>query len=350
VSEGFDDRWAVILGVSAGSGAAIAKAVAREPGLHVFGVHRGNHPDGAASVERAVLGARRRVHLRQAEAGTAEAAEAGADELLAVAGPRSVKLFVHSLANASVGRLVSGGRDQLHPRQFAKTFDSMAHSFVYWAQALLARDLLAPGCHLLGLSNPMVDTVMRNTALIAATKAALDVYVRHLAHELGPRGHRVNLLKFGAVITPALETTFGEPGVRRLRRVLERAIPARRLSTLDEVARFVAVLAGDAAAWFNGATIDFTGGETQGMFDALMHADPHGDAAATEEEGADDHDQRDGDEGPGGRDLRDPDGRRDRHPEDGLRPRGDEPGGDRGGVGAVSAGPPVRGVRRRTLL
>ena len=40
-------RWAVILGASTGSGAAIARAVARDPGLHVFGVHRGHFPDEA---------------------------------------------------------------------------------------------------------------------------------------------------------------------------------------------------------------------------------------------------------------------------------------------------------------
>jgi NAD(P)-dependent dehydrogenase (short-subunit alcohol dehydrogenase family) len=265
--------WAVILGASSGTGAAIARAVAIDPGLDVFAVHRGNHPEGALAVEESVAASGRRIHTRRAEAGTAEAAQLGTDEILAVAGPRSVKLFVHSIANASVGRLASGGEDQVRAWQVHKTFDAMAHSFVYWTQELLARDLLAPGAHILGLSNPMDDIVVRNTAVIAATKAALGVYVRHLAHELGPRGHRVNLLKFGAVRTPALEKTFGEAGRGRLERVLTRALPARRLSTVDEVARFVSLLAGDSIAWFNGATIDFTGGETQGLMDALLHPD-----------------------------------------------------------------------------
>lgn len=265
-----EPRWAVILGVSSGAGAAIARAVARDPGLCVFGVHRGNHPEGALVVERAGADAGRRVHLRQAEAGTPEGAEAGAAALLDAAGPRSVQLFVHSIANASVGRLASGEPDQLRPRQFQKTLDSMASSFVYWIQELAARDLLAPGAQLLGLSNPMVDTVVCDTALIAASKAALEVYVRHLAHELGPRGHRVNLLKFGAVATPALEATLSPARVAALQRVLRRVLPAGRMGTLEEVARFVSLLAGDSLRWFNGATIDFTGGETQALLDALL--------------------------------------------------------------------------------
>jgi NAD(P)-dependent dehydrogenase (short-subunit alcohol dehydrogenase family) len=268
VSDG--GAWAVILGASCGTGAAVARAVARDPGLHVFGAHRGNHPDLALSVEEDVTAVGRTCRFRKGDAGTAEGAAEGAAELLSAAGPRSVKLFVHSIANASVGRLASSGPDRLHPRQFQKTMESMASSFVYWTQELLALDLLAPGARLLGLTNPMGDAVVLNTALIGAAKAALGVYVRHLAHELGPRGYRANLLQFGAVVTPAVEKTFGS-GVSRLRSVVERAVPARRLATLEEVAKFVTVLAGDSAAWFNGATIDFTGGETQGLMNALLY-------------------------------------------------------------------------------
>jgi NAD(P)-dependent dehydrogenase (short-subunit alcohol dehydrogenase family) len=146
----------------------------------------------------------------------------------------------------------------------------MAHSFVYWAQALVARDLLAPEARLLGLSNPMDDSVVAGTAVVAATKAALGAYVRHLAHELGPRGHRVNLLKFGAITTEAVRRVFGEGGASRMEDVLKRAIPARRLCTPDEVGRLVSILAGDAGAWFNGATIDFTGGEFQGLVNLVV--------------------------------------------------------------------------------
>src|SRR4051812_29358285 len=51
-SEGVPDpAWALILGVSSGTGAAIAEAVARKPGLNVFGVHRGRYMDTARELE-----------------------------------------------------------------------------------------------------------------------------------------------------------------------------------------------------------------------------------------------------------------------------------------------------------
>ncbi|MCK6592084.1 MAG: SDR family NAD(P)-dependent oxidoreductase, partial [Polyangiaceae bacterium] len=47
--------------------------------------------------------------------------------------------------------------------------------------------------------------------------------------------------------------------------------PAGRMCGIDEVARFVSVLAGDGAAWMNGATIDFTGGMTQSLLDLVLN-------------------------------------------------------------------------------
>jgi NAD(P)-dependent dehydrogenase (short-subunit alcohol dehydrogenase family) len=263
-------EWALILGVTGASGSAIARAVARDPGLNVFGIHRGKRP-GAASDLQADLGPTgRRLHLHVADAGSADEVEAAASAVLGAVGPRKVKLFVHAIASAYVGRLLADGDRRLDQRRLERSFGAMAHSFVYWAQALVARDLLAPEARLLGLSNPMDDSVVAGTAVVAATKAALGAYVRHLAHELGPRGHRVNLLKFGAITTEAVRRVFGEGGASRMEDVLKRAIPARRLCTPDEVGRLVSILAGDAGAWFNGATIDFTGGEFQGLVNLVV--------------------------------------------------------------------------------
>jgi 3-oxoacyl-[acyl-carrier protein] reductase len=264
-------NWALILGVTGGSGSAIARAVAQDPGLHVMGVHRGRRPEAAQALAAALADSGRQIEFLELDAGTEPGSVAGVRQVRERLGTRRVKLLVHAIANASVGTLSELGESRLDARRIEKSFSSMAHSFVYWTQGLLEHDLLAPDARLLGLSNPMDDVVVKGTAVIAACKAALGAYVRHLAHELGPLGHRVNLLKFGAVTTQAIQRTFGgEQGMSRLRGVLEQAIPARRLSTTDEVGRLVSVLAGDAGAWFNGATIDFTGGEFQGLMNVLL--------------------------------------------------------------------------------
>ncbi len=284
--------WAVVLGVSSGVGQAIGAAIATDPGYNVFGAHRGHYPAGAGELAASVEAAGRTAHLHVGDAGTAEGVQVTADALLRRAGPRSVALFVHSIANASVGRFVperGGPRDGspkvapdedrdtalyrvLAPKHFQKTFDSMAHSFVWWAQALVERDLLAPGARLLALTNPIGHSLVANFSLITAAKAALAVYVKHLALELGPRGYRVNLLNFGTVETPAAAYGFGTRWAR-FKSICEASTPAGRLLEAGEVARFVSLLCGAGAAWFNGAEIDFSGAQAHSILDAALRHD-----------------------------------------------------------------------------
>ena len=267
------NRWAIVLGASTGVGAAIAEAVARDPGLHVFGVHRGHYPDDARRLEEAVRAAGRRAVLHVGDAGTATAARECATVFREVAGPRSVGLFVHSISGASLGRFLPTQGDAFTPRKIEKTFDYLAHSFAYWAQVLYELDLLAPGSRLLGLTNVLHDSLLNNLALVAAAKAALQMYVRHLAIELGPLGHRVNLLKFGTTLTPAVRTVMGPEAVARLEAVHREIIPAGRMGTAEEVARLVSLLCREDTLWFNGATIDFTGGMVLRLLDVIMRPD-----------------------------------------------------------------------------
>jgi NAD(P)-dependent dehydrogenase (short-subunit alcohol dehydrogenase family) len=268
-----EQRWVIVLGASAGTGAAIARAIARDPGWQVFGVHRGHHPEGAEAVAADVRAAGRRIEMHVGDAGTAEAAATMAARFKAVAGPRSVGLFVHSLSGASLGHFLDTHEDQLTPRQFEKTFNYLAHSFAYWAQELHGRDLLAPNARLLGLTNVLHDSLLDNAGLIAGAKAALDMYVRHLAIELGRFGHRVNLLKFPTVVTPALHVLLGPAAIRRIEEVHRDLIPAGRICTVDDVARFVSLLTRPETEWLNGAMIDFTGGMMLRLLDVVLRPD-----------------------------------------------------------------------------
>lgn len=268
-----DDRWAVVLGTSTGVGAGIARALARDPGYHVFGVHRGHYPADAAALEDDVRALGREAHLLVADAGTADGTMRCAEALRERVGPGRVAFFVHSISGASLGHFLPTRGDAFHPKQFEKTFNYLAHSFAYWAQALHRLDLLAPGARLLGLTNALHDQILHNTGLVAAAKEALQAYVRYLALELGRLGHRVNLLKFGTVVTPALEVVLGPGAIARMAEVHREMIPAGRMCTVEEVARVVSVLARDEMEWFNGATIDITGGMTQRLFDIVLQPD-----------------------------------------------------------------------------
>ena len=264
-------EWAVILGTTGGSGAAAARALCADPGLNVFGVHRGNNPDVAEEICAATRAAGGRCHMRVSGAGLASEAREGAEELLRVAGKHSVRVFVHAIADGSYGCFAERLRGQLHEKQIHKTFDAMAHSFIYWTQELLRLELLAPGARLIGLANYVVDSVVRGWGLVAAAKAALEIYVRHLAAEIGPQGYRVSFLKFGMIETRAIQMAFSKAEWARLKGEIEALTPARRLVRPDEVARFLVHLAGEAGEWFNGATIDMTGGQVQSLLDPVVN-------------------------------------------------------------------------------
>jgi len=221
-------------------------------------------------VAAAVASAGRRSAFYVGDVGTEEGVASGVTALEPILGNEKVRVLVHSLASASIGRLVSGTANRLTPRQVHKTFDVMAHSFLFWTQALLDRNLLAPGARILALTNPLDESLLADCGLIAATKGALQSYVKSLALELGPQGYRVNQLKFSTVVTPAMRTVYGEDALAHIERVHNRMLPAGRMCTTQEVAKVISFLAGPDAEYFNGATIDFSGGMTLGLAELLL--------------------------------------------------------------------------------
>ena len=94
--------------------------------------------------------------------------------------------------------------------------------------------------------------------------------MKALALELGPLGLRVNLLRFPTVITPAVEVVYGKEELDRIVAVHERMIPAGRMCTVEEVGRLVGLLCEPELEWFNGASIDYTGGMSLGLAELLL--------------------------------------------------------------------------------
>jgi NAD(P)-dependent dehydrogenase (short-subunit alcohol dehydrogenase family) len=97
-----------------------------------------------------------------------------------------------------------------------------------------------------------------------AAKAALDMYSRALALDLGPKGIRVNVVSPGPVVTPggdearkAFSDATGAPGD-----VFAQAVPLGRLGSPDDIAEVVALLASDRGNWMTGANILVDGGMT----------------------------------------------------------------------------------------
>jgi NAD(P)-dependent dehydrogenase (short-subunit alcohol dehydrogenase family) len=175
--------------------------------------------------------------------------EQGHDELLALAPEPAARPTQPS---------GSSGRALLDEEDFARTIHAMGTSLLGWTRGLLQRSLFTPDARVLGLTSEGNAVSWRGYAAVSAAKVALESLCRSLAVELAPHGVRTNVLQPGITDTPALRAI---PGADRLRASARLRNPFRRLTTPDDVAAVVALLASDEAAWINGTVLRVDGGE-----------------------------------------------------------------------------------------
>lgn len=90
-------------------------------------------------------------------------------------------------------------------------------------------------------------------AAYAVSKAGLSALTRELAHELGPKGVRVN-----AVAPGEIETSILSPGTDA---IVARDVPLQRIGNPKEVADVVEFLCSSKASYINGTEIHIDGGQ-----------------------------------------------------------------------------------------
>ncbi len=96
------------------------------------------------------------------------------------------------------------------------------------------------------------ERVVVNYNVMGIAKAALEASVRYLAHDLGPRGTRVNAISAGPI------RTLSAAGVSGFSKILDRIAaqaPLRRNVSADEVGDTCLFLASDLSRGITGATI-----------------------------------------------------------------------------------------------
>jgi 3-oxoacyl-[acyl-carrier protein] reductase len=98
------------------------------------------------------------------------------------------------------------------------------------------------------------------------SKAGLVSLTEQIALEWGPRGIRCNAVGPGLVTTPGTADVYDDPEVRRVRAA---AVPLRRLAEPVDIARVVAFLVSEDAAYVNGQIIYVDGGLSKGLMTLL---------------------------------------------------------------------------------
>ena len=121
--------------------------------------------------------------------------------------------------------------------------------------------VLNDNASVLNLSSVNAYTGMPNTAVYAASKAALNSFTRTAATELAPRQIRVNAINPGPVNTPI----FGKTGLsgeqlESFAEHMRNQVPLKRFGTPEDIASLVVFLASDDASFITGGEYNIDGG------------------------------------------------------------------------------------------
>ena len=137
---------------------------------------------------------------------------------------------------------------------FSRTIHAMGTSLLGWVQDLHARGLFAADARVFGLTSAGNEVAWT----VAAAKVSLESLSRSIALEFAPFGIRCNVIQAGITETPALAAI---PGSDHIKANALLRNPSGRLTTPQDVANVIGLLASDEAAWINGEVIRVDGGE-----------------------------------------------------------------------------------------
>ncbi|MCK2241947.1 MULTISPECIES: 3-oxoacyl-ACP reductase family protein [unclassified Crossiella] len=237
-------RVALVTGGSRGIGAGVAIRLAREGAA--VALTYANSPDRAAEVVRTITEAGGRAIAIKAD--SASEAEVTASVAQTVAEFGGLDILVN---NAGGGRWATV--DQATLADFDQTFAVNVRAVFVAVQAALPH--LRDGGRIITIGSINGDRMpVPGGAIYAATKAALDGLTKGFARDLGPRGITVTNVQPGPVDT---ELNPADGPIADTMRALM-ALP--RYGTVEEVASFVAYLAGPESSFITGTSLDIDGG------------------------------------------------------------------------------------------
>ena len=255
-------EWALILGASSGFGKATALELASH-GFNIAGVHF-DRKAALKEIEQEVEQIRsygvevKFFNINAADAeNRKEVLDVLSHELRDGAG--MVKVLMHSLAFGTLKPYIpKEGDTALSQDQMEMTVDVMAHSLVYWAQDLFHRRLIGQGSRIFAMTSEGNMRAWAHYGAVSAAKCALESHIRQLAVELAPHGVTANAIQAGVTDTPALRKI---PGHEQMIAKAQRRNPSGRLTTPEDVARAIALLASPKAQWITANVIRVDGGE-----------------------------------------------------------------------------------------
>ena len=255
------NEWALILGASSGFGGAAAVELAKT-GFNIFGVHldRKTTMPLVEEVIQKIQATGQKAVFFNINAADEEKRRESLDKMKAELGDDgTVRVLMHSLAFGSLKAYVAAdAADEVDKARMEMTLDVMANSLVFWTQDLMRRQMMRHGGRIFAMTSSGGTRVWPHYGPVSAAKAALESHIRQLALELAPQGITANSIRAGVTDTPALRKI---PGNDKMVAVAQERNPSGRLTTPEDVAKFMALMTDARAQWVTGNVIGVDGGE-----------------------------------------------------------------------------------------
>jgi 3-oxoacyl-[acyl-carrier protein] reductase len=241
-------RVAIVTGGAGGIGEAICRRLARDGFDVVLNYHRSG--ERARGIAEDIRAAGARAVAVEADISTPAGVEALVAQATAHYGP--------------VGVLVNNASPRIGPKPLADTAweDMQRHLDVQLRGAFLltqrcAREMAAQGRgNIVNITSQVTEgSPSVHWTCYAVAKAALAMFARNMAAELGPAGITVNCVAPGMT-----ETALIGDIPEKQQMIIARQTPLRRLALPDDVAAAVAYLASDDARHVTGHTLRVNGG------------------------------------------------------------------------------------------
>ncbi|MBI4751763.1 MAG: SDR family oxidoreductase [Acidobacteria bacterium] len=245
-------KIALVTGGSRGLGRNIALHLARK-GNDVILTYRSQQEEAAAVVAEIEALGQKAVALRL-EVGDVSQFEAFHQALVQALETNWQRTsFDFLINNAGIDR--KSAIDQTTEAAFDELMNVHFKGVYFLTQTLLP--VLANGGRIICTSTGLTRFAIPGYAAYASMKGAIEVFIKYLAKELGPRGIAVNVVAPGAIETDFTRSAFEHAGVKDF---LASQTALGRVGVPDDIGGVVAFLCSEEGRWVNAQRLEASGG------------------------------------------------------------------------------------------
>lgn len=241
----FHGKIVVVTGGGSGIGAGIARRFAQS-GADVVVNFRANE-SGAREVVKAIESRGARAVALQADVSQGAGATAVVEKAVSTFG--GLDVLVNNAGTYPLAALI----EMSEPEWDQVIADNLRS--VHLCTQAAARKMIGRAGAIVNIASIEAENPAPSHSHYAAAKAAVVMYTRSAALELGGQGIRVNCVSPGLIWREGLDRDWPEGANAYLR-----AAPLRRLGLPEDVADACLFLASEAARWITGANLVVDGG------------------------------------------------------------------------------------------